>query len=90
MVKEYDIIKHSYTNARFNDWKKRNVECNNISPTLDTRCDCLGVVVNDMSVECIGGLGEKKSNNKIINCMLKKGIIWYPRYCQRICRYWDW
>lgn len=46
MVKEYDVIKHSYTNARFNDWKTRNIECNNISPTLDTRCDCLGVVVN--------------------------------------------
>lgn len=59
MVKEYDVIKHSYTNARFNDWSHRNVECNNISPTLDTRCDCLGVVVNDMSIECIGGIGEK-------------------------------
>ena len=30
-----------------NDWEKRNVETNNISPTLDTRCDCLGVVVKD-------------------------------------------
>ena len=50
MVKEYDIIKHSYTKARFNDWETRNVECNNISPTLDTRCDCLGVVVNDMII----------------------------------------
>ena len=51
MVKEYDIIKHSYTNARFNDWKHRNVECNNISPTLDTRCDCLGVVVKENEME---------------------------------------
>ena len=47
MVKEYDVIKHSYTNARFNDWKTRNIECNNISPTLDTRCDCLGVVIKE-------------------------------------------
>lgn len=70
MVKRYDIIKHSYTNARFNDWLHRNVECNNISPTLDTRCDCLGVVVNDMSIECIGGIGEKKSNN---------GTQWYQQ-----------
>ena len=31
--------------SRMNDWEKRNVETNNISPTLDTRCDCLGVVV---------------------------------------------
>lgn len=22
MFKEYDVIKHSYTNARFNDWKQ--------------------------------------------------------------------
>ena len=70
MVKKYDVIKHSYTKARFNDWKTRNVECNNISPTLDTRCDCLGVVVNDMSIECIGGIGEKKSNN---------GTQWYQQ-----------
>lgn len=47
MVKEYDVIKHSYTNARFNDWKTRNIECNNISPTLDTRCDCIGVVIKE-------------------------------------------
>lgn len=46
-VKENDVIKHSYTNSRFNDWNKRNVEKNNICPTLDTRSDCLGVVVKD-------------------------------------------
>lgn len=28
------------------DWKNRNVERNNEAPTLDTRCDCLGVTVN--------------------------------------------
>lgn len=32
-----------------------------LSPTLDTRCDCLGVVVKD-EVELVGGIGEKKSN----------------------------
>lgn len=45
-VKEYDVIRHSYSNSRLQDWDKRNTEQNNISPTLDTRCDCLGVVVN--------------------------------------------
>ena len=44
--KEYDTIRHSYTNNRlngnFNECKQ-----NNISPTLDTRCDCIGVVVKD-------------------------------------------
>lgn len=32
----------------------------NISPTLDTRCDCLGVAIED--VRLVGGFGEKKSN----------------------------
>ena len=45
-VKELDVIKHSYSTSRMNDWETRNVERNNESPTLDTRCDCLGVVVN--------------------------------------------
>ena len=44
LVKENDVIKHSYSNSRMNNWSERNVESNNISPTLDTRCDCLGVV----------------------------------------------
>lgn len=45
-VKENDVIRHSYSTSRLQDWDKRNTEQNNISPTLDTRCDCLGVVVN--------------------------------------------
>ena len=45
-VKENDVIRHSYSNSRLQDWDKRNIKQNNISPTLDTRCDCLGVVVN--------------------------------------------
>ena len=45
-VKENDVIRHSYSNSRLNEWDKRNVEHNNLSPTLDTRCDCLGVVNN--------------------------------------------
>ena len=45
-VKEFDVIRHSYSNSRMENWKERNIEQNNISPTLDTRCDCLGVVVD--------------------------------------------
>lgn len=59
VIKENDTIRHSYTNNRMN--VRNNETCvqseNNISPTLDTRADCLGVCVN-----CIGGIGEKKSN----------------------------
>lgn len=46
-VKENDVIRHSYSTSRMKEWENRNVETNNISPTLDTRCDCLGVVVKD-------------------------------------------
>ncbi len=42
-VKEFDVIRHSYSKARMQDG--RTASENNISPTLDTRCDCLGVVV---------------------------------------------
>ena len=47
-VKENDVIRHSYTTSRTNDWEKRSVEQNNLSPTLDTRCDCLGVCVKEV------------------------------------------
>ena len=49
-VQEYDVIRHSYSTSRMENWDKRNVELNNISPTLDTRCDCLGVVVKDTNL----------------------------------------
>lgn len=63
-VKENDITRHSYTTARSEEWEKRNVEQNNLSPTLDTRCDCLGVV-NNMRIrkltpkECFRLMGVK-------------------------------
>lgn len=44
-VKENDVIRHSYSASRMNNWEERSVEQNNLSPTLDTRCDCLGVCV---------------------------------------------
>lgn len=45
MVKECDVIRHSYKNSRINNFYVNNSNDNNICPTLDTRCDCLGVVV---------------------------------------------
>lgn len=44
-VKENDVIRHSYTNSRMKG-EMKDIQQNNISPTLDTRCDCLGVVNN--------------------------------------------
>lgn len=44
-VKENDVIRHSYTNSRMKG-EMKDIQQNNISPTRDTRCDCLGVVNN--------------------------------------------
>ena len=44
-VKLFDVIRHNYTNSKISN--DNMVISNNICPTLDTRCDCLGVVVKD-------------------------------------------
>ena len=54
-VKENDVIRHSYSSQRIEHWDDRGVEKNNISPTLDTRCDTLGVCV-------IGNYSPSKHN----------------------------
>lgn len=56
-VKENDVIRHSYSTSRINGQMK-DIQQNNICPTLDTRCDCLGVVV--------------KSNNKRLKSLVNK------------------
>lgn len=48
MVQENDVIRHSYSNSRMNNFYKQNSVNNNVSPTLDTRCDCLGVTVKTL------------------------------------------
>ena len=45
-VKENDVIRHSYSTSRINGQMK-DIQQNNMCPTLDTRCDCLGIVVNE-------------------------------------------
>ena len=46
LVKEYDIVKHSYTNQILSG-NKKCVEKNGVAITLTTRGDCVGVVVKD-------------------------------------------
>lgn len=46
MVKENDVIKHSYTDQIMSGDKKF-VEMNNIMPTMTTRPDCLGVTTKE-------------------------------------------
>ena len=47
-VQEFDVIRHSYTKSRMNG-EMKDIQGNNMSPTLDTRADCLGVVVKQKS-----------------------------------------
>lgn len=51
IVKEGQVIRHSYTNNRLNNGVENmgRVESQDesLSPTLDTRCDTLGIVVNE-------------------------------------------
>lgn len=52
LVEEHDVIRHSYTNNRLNNGVEnmgRTESKEKLSPTLDTRCDCLGVVVKESS-----------------------------------------
>lgn len=44
-VKENDVIRHSYSTSRMNG-EMKDIQQNNMCPTLDTRCDCLGVCKN--------------------------------------------
>lgn len=65
-IKENDVIRHSYTTSRMNGDMK-DLKQNNLSPTLDTRCDCLGVV-NNMRIrkltpkECFRLMGVKNED----------------------------
>ena len=45
LVKDGDVIRHSYTKSRMNG-EMKDIKENNMCPTLDTRADCLGVCIN--------------------------------------------
>ena len=50
LVEENDVIRHSYTRNRLGNGisnMSRTESKEKLSPTLDTRCDCLGVVVKE-------------------------------------------
>ncbi len=46
-AEEGDVIRHSYSTNRMKNFKTQNSKSHDCSPTLDTRCDCLGVVVKN-------------------------------------------
>ena len=68
-VREGDVIRHSYSKNRIEEidngkYRKENTN-NNICPTLETRCDCLGVCVDDNKY--LGTYEYSKSNNFMQN-----------------------
>ena len=75
-VKENDIIRHSYTNNRLNNGDKNMGRIENhegLSPTLDTRCDCLGICKNYRirkltPTECLRLMGVRDEYSKRITC----------------------
>lgn len=87
LVSEGDIVRHSYTNNRLNNGKKnmaRTESKDKISPTLDTRCDCLGIVVKtDLSGNVFKTKGIKQLDETIEQNNLSHGTILdlYNRTC---------
>lgn len=59
-VHEGDVIRHSYTNSRFNSFHIENKDNHDCCSTLTTRADCIGVVENkpcptlDTRCDCLG------------------------------------
>lgn len=75
-VKENDIIRHSYTNNRLNNGDKNMGRIENhegLSPTLDTRCDCLGIC-KDFRIrkltpkECFRLMGVRDEYSNKLTC----------------------
>lgn len=53
-VQEGDVIRHSYSTNRLENGDANMGRIENhegLSPTLDTRCDCLGIVVDEQTTK---------------------------------------
>lgn len=71
-VQEGDIIRHSYTNSRFDSFHIENKENHDCCATLTTRPDCIGYVENqeqkpcptlDTRCDCLGVVVNDKFNS---------------------------
>lgn len=75
-VKENDVIRHSYSSNRLKNGDKNMGRIENhegLSPTLDTRCDCLGVCKNYRirkltPTECLRLMGVRDKYSKLMTC----------------------
>ena len=67
LVKENDVIRHSYTHNRLDNGIENmgrvQSKDNNIMPTLDTRSDCFGIVVKTDEDNYVGTYQYCKSDN---------------------------
>jgi len=73
LVKENDVIRHSYSTDRMKNWNKMNVTSNNYSPTLDTRCDCFGVCIKNNTKK--GYLEAYPGDGVYTNTSNKRGTV---------------
>lgn len=70
-VKEGDVIRHSYTNSRFNSFHIENKDNHDCCSTIPTRADCIGYVENkpcptlDTRCDCLGVAVNEKENDKL-------------------------
>jgi DNA (cytosine-5)-methyltransferase 1 len=78
MVEEGDIIRHSYTRDRLENGDKnmgRTESKEKLCPTLDTRCDCLGITVKDEpKLMQVAQLTDKKYNEMKGRVYSDKGL----------------
>jgi DNA (cytosine-5)-methyltransferase 1 len=81
MVKENDVIKHSYTDQIMSGDKKY-VEMNNIMPTMTTRPDCLGIVVKEATILCKVNRDFKKAKevSDTLQTTPKEGVVTIGNY----------
>lgn len=73
LVKENDVIRHSYSKYRMENWDKKNISANNYSPTLDTRCDCFGVCIKNNTKK--GYLEAHPGDGVYTNTSTKRGTV---------------
>lgn len=87
-VQEMDVISHSYSTSRINDWNTRNFKHNNLSSTLSTRCDWLGVTVKTIGNYSPSGHNASRivDNNGIAPTVMENhGTVTATQYaCLRI------
>ena len=76
LVKENDVIRHSYTHNRLDNGVENmgrvQSKDNNIMPTLDTRSDCFGVVVKELIP--YGSYYTWKDNQGNINTQCNRAV----------------